>query len=86
MEIKVIVPDEFMQLIASELAQRASLETQTMTKERRLNIGEAADYCGVSRATFDRWRKRFKVPGKSVGGVVRYKTSDLDKFLKTKKM
>ena len=86
MEIKVIVPDELMQLIASEIAQRANLATQTTNNERRLNIGEAAEYCGVSRATFGRWRKKFKLPGRSVGGVIRYQTSELDKFLKTKKM
>lgn len=90
MEIKVVVPDEFMQLIASKVAQKMTqqinLTIPQTTKERYLNIGDAAMHCGVSRSTFDGWRKKYPsmLPQNNVGGSVHFKVSDLDKFMTQK--
>lgn len=60
---------------------------QDSSKNKLLNITEAAKYCGVSPTTFYRWRKRNKNLQDielTAGGVVQFRAEDLDKFLKNK--
>ena len=87
MDIKVQVSDDFENRLIESIT-RAFVQDNNLTSkdkgERYLNIGEAAKHCGVSRATFDRWRKKYKLHEKTVGGVSRYKVSDLETFLRMK--
>lgn len=81
----ISLPDDFIQLLAQEVVNRLSLSIPQNTPDRYLNIGEAADYCGVSRSTFDGWRKKEKIEfGKPTGGSIYFKVSDLDKFMTNK--
>ena len=60
---------------------------QDSSKNKLLNITEAAKHCGVSPTTFYRWRKRNKNLQDielTAGGVVRFRAEDLDKFLERK--
>ena len=60
---------------------------QDSSKNKLLNITEAAKYCGVSPPTFYRWRKRNKNLQDielTVGGVVQFRAENLDKFLERK--
>ena len=60
---------------------------QDSSKNKLLNITEAAKLCGVSPTTFYRWRKRNKNLQDielTAGGVVRFRAEDLDKFLERK--
>lgn len=60
---------------------------QDSSKNKLLNITEAAKYCGVSPTTFYRWRKRNKNLQDielTAGGVVQFRAEDLDKFLERK--
>ena len=60
---------------------------QDENQNKLLNITESAKYCGVSKETFWRWRKRYKNLQNiaiTAGGVVQFRAEDLDKFLKNK--
>lgn len=50
------------------------------------NVGDAANYCGVSRSTFDKWRKDGIITPRIVCGVVRYARADLDKMMSNDEM
>lgn len=47
-----------------------------------LNVGQSANYLGVSTTTFREWRKKYKIPSYTIEGVTRWKKSDLDSFWK----
>lgn len=49
-----------------------------------LNVGESAKYLGVSDTTFRSWRKKYKIPSRTIERITRWKKSDLDKFWKTR--
>lgn len=54
---------------------------------RRLNLGESAKYCGVSRSTFTRWQNKYRELQDIriiKGGSVRFNSYDLDEFMKNK--
>lgn len=60
---------------------------QDEDQNKLLNITESAKYCGVSKETFWRWRKRYKNLQNiaiTAGGVVQFRDEDLDKFLESK--
>ena len=76
--------DEDLEMIAERVVRRTN---QDSNKNKLLNITEAAKYCGVSPQTFWRWRKRNKnlqAIELTAGGVVQFRTEDLDKFLEGK--
>lgn len=76
--------DEDLEMIAERVVRRTN---QDSNKNKLLNITEAAKHCGVSPQTFWRWRKRNKNLQDielTAGGVVQFRTEDLDKFLKNK--
>lgn len=76
--------DEDLEMIAERVVRRTN---QDSNKNKLLNITESAKYCGVSKETFWRWRKRYKNLQNiaiTAGGVVQFRTEDLDKFLESK--
>ena len=53
-------------------------------EDRLLNVHDAADYLGIHRSTLDHWRIEWPVRGPAftrVGHQVRYRKSDLDRYL-----
>lgn len=76
--------EEDLEMIAERVVRRTN---QDSNKNKLLNITEAAKYCGVSKETFWRWRKRYKNLQNiaiTAGGVVQFRAEDLDKFLESK--
>ncbi|MBO5441489.1 MAG: helix-turn-helix domain-containing protein [Alphaproteobacteria bacterium] len=51
--------------------------------EKPLNTSEASQYLGVTRDTLAVWRttRRYELPYIKVGRLVKYRLSDLDKWL-----
>lgn len=54
----------------------------TLSSREWLNVGESAKYLGVSDTTFRNWRKKYKIPSRTIEGITRWKKSDLDAFWK----
>ena len=54
-----------------------------ITRDPLLSVEQAAQYLQVQRGTLEVWRstKRYPLPYVKVGRNVRYRQSDLDKFL-----
>ena len=54
-----------------------------MDDDKLLSNEEAAAYLGIKTNTLTIWRttKRFEIPYIQIGRKIRYKKSDLDKFL-----
>lgn len=76
--------EEDLEMIAERVVRRTN---QDSNKNKLLNITESAKYCGVSKETFWRWRKRYKNLQNiaiTAGGVVQFRAEDLDKFLESK--
>ena len=54
------------------------------TPRHFLNVGQAAEYLGVSAASLRNWSDQGKVPVyRTPGGQRRYRVSDLDKFIES---
>ena len=54
------------------------------TPRHFLNVGQAAEYLGVSAASLRTWSDQGKVPVyRTPGGQRRYRVSDLDKFIES---
>lgn len=49
-----------------------------------LNAKESASYLSVSEPTFREWRRKYKIPSRTVENITRWKKSDLDRFMKSK--
>lgn len=45
-----------------------------------LNAKQSANYLGVSVVTFREWRRKYKIPSRTIENVTRWKKSDLDAF------
>jgi excisionase family DNA binding protein len=58
----------------------------TAVNQQLLNRREAAEYLGVKEQTLSCWltTKRYKLPVVKVGRLVRYRLSDLDKFIESR--
>jgi excisionase family DNA binding protein len=54
-----------------------------MDDDKLLSNDEAAEYLGIKPNTLTIWRttKRFEIPYIQIGRKIKYKKSDLDKFL-----
>jgi len=51
-------------------------------KSKLLNVGQAADYLGVSAASLRKWSNEGRVPVfRTPGGQRRYSPGDLDEFM-----
>lgn len=50
-----------------------------------LNAKQSANYLGVSVVTFREWRRKYKIPSRTIENVTRWKKSDLDAFLETQR-
>jgi len=46
-----------------------------------LDVQGAADYCKVSKSTIHKWRREKKIPCIRVFGDIRFRRSDLNKFI-----
>ena len=58
--------------------------TVERTPRHFLNVGQAAEYLGVSAASLRNWSDQGKVPVyRTPGGQRRYRVSDLDKFIES---
>jgi excisionase family DNA binding protein len=54
------------------------------TPRHFLNVGQAAEYLGVSAASLRNWSDQGKVPVyRTPGGQRRYRVTDLDKFIES---
>lgn len=47
-----------------------------------LNAKQSANYLGVSVVTFREWRRKYKIPSRTIENVTRWSKSDLDAFWK----
>lgn len=47
-----------------------------------LNAKQSANYLGVSVVTFREWRRKYKIPSRTIENITRWKKSDLDAFWK----
>ena len=58
------------------------MDSSTETNARLLNVGQAADYLGVSAASLRKWSNDGLVPTyRTPGGQRRYARDDLDTFI-----
>ena len=60
------------------------IPTQEIEKDYYLNSKEAKEYLKVSISTLARWKKEKYLKCEKLGGIIRYKKSELDRLLKTK--
>ena len=60
----------------------------TVSNDKQYENAEAAAYIGVSPTTLTTWRSthRYCIPFYKVGRCVRYRQSDLDAWLETRKV
>lgn len=59
----------------------SDLKTITrLSSKEWLNAKESALYLSISEPTFRIWRKKYKIPSRTLENVTRWKKSDLDKF------
>lgn len=59
----------------------SDLKTITrLSSKEWLNAKESAQYLSISEPTFRIWRKKYKIPSRTLENVTRWKKSDLDKF------
>ena len=58
-----------------------------MSNSELLNAEQAAQYLGVAKQTLHNWRSsgRYRLPCLRVGRLVRYRRSDLDAWLESRK-
>ena len=63
------------------------MTTNVQTEQRPvLTVGEMAELLGVSKLTIWRWEKSAEIPKAiAIGGTVRWKRSDVEKWLAEKK-
>jgi len=54
--------------------------------KRLLNVGEAAEYLGVTKGTLYVWACRRKVPFVKIGRLTKFDLRDLDKWIRIKKL
>jgi prophage regulatory protein len=67
--------------------RREDLSTELQVDQKPLmNVSEVADYLGVSKLTIWRWEKSGEIPKAiAIGGTIRWKRSDIQKWLDEKK-
>lgn len=59
------------------------MKANTMTQDKLLSRQQAAEFLGVTKGTLEVWActKRYNLPYVKVGKLVKYRQSDLIKFL-----
>jgi excisionase family DNA binding protein len=76
--------------LAIEIGQQKPVPTQEKSEKpatkaipEMLTIQEAAEYLGIKPQTLSVWRctHRYDIPAVKIGRCVRYRKSDLDKFI-----
>ena len=68
--------------LKSNLDQKDIKKMIELSSREWLNVGQSADYLGVSTTTFREWRKKYKIPSYTIEGITRWSKSDLDAFWK----
>ena len=68
--------------LKSNLDQKDVKKMIELSSREWLNIGQSADYLGVSTTTFREWRKKYRIPSYTIEGITRWSKSDLDAFWK----
>ena len=56
-----------------------------MSDDRWLSVEEIAGYLGVKRATIYKWVHLDKIPSHKVGRLLKFKSSEIDKWVKSGK-
>lgn len=56
-----------------------------MVDDRWLSVDEIAEYLGVKRATIYSWVHFSKIPSHKVGRLLKFKRSEIDKWVKSGK-
>lgn len=56
-----------------------------MVDDRWLSVDEIAEYLGVKRATIYSWVHLSKIPSHKVGRLLKFKRSEIDKWVKSGK-
>ena len=71
----------------TETKARLLDQPKAAVEDRLLNENQAADRLGIAAATLSTWRSRktHDIPFYRIGGRVRYKQSDLDEWLETRR-
>ena len=70
-----------LEAMLTEVLQRVAENKETQTADRFLTVAQAAEMLGVSRTTLWRWSKiKFLVPTR-LGNSLRYKESELQKYV-----
>ena len=59
-----------------------SIVIETKPDREWLNAKQSANYLGVSVVTLREWRRKYKIPSRTIENVTRWKKSDLDAFWK----
>jgi hypothetical protein len=63
---------------------RSSNRIAELSSKNILNTEEAAEYVGIKKRTLEDWRRRSIAKGPcylNLDGLIRYRRSDLDKYL-----
>ena len=68
--------------LKSNLDQKDVKKMIELSSREWLNVGQSADYLGVSTTTFREWRKKYRIPSYTIEGITRWSKSDLDAFWK----
>ena len=55
---------------------------ETIHSDRWISLQEVCDYLGVKRHTILRWIEQRKMPAAKVGKLWRFKTADIDEWIK----
>jgi excisionase family DNA binding protein len=63
------------------MVMRAVEKSAKTIPRKWLDPQEAALYLGIAQSTLYAWKSQKKIKAATVGGVVRFLTSDLDAFL-----
>lgn len=80
--IKSVVSGMIPEIVKSKFNQKDVNRMVELSSKEWLNVQESANYIGVSDTTFRKWRKKYKIPSRTIENVTRWKKSDLDEFWK----
>lgn len=80
--IKLVVTSMIPDIAKFKFNQKDVNRMVELSSKEWLNVRESANYMGISETTFREWRKKYKIPSRTIESVTRWKKSDLDEFWK----
>lgn len=80
--IKSVVTSMIPDIVKFKFNQKDVNRMVELPSKEWLNVRESANYMGISETTFREWRKKYKIPSRTIESVTRWKKSDLDEFWK----